>query len=68
MPTPSMSDISTASSSVPFAATGVIGDNDGSSLTIKTFIAFCAGLSMYNALELLILIFLTVSHYRSRYF
>lgn len=63
-----MINASDASSSVDFAGRGVIGAYEGSSFTIKALIVFCAGLSTYNALELIILIFLTFSNYRSFYF
>lgn len=50
------------------AAAGVAGGYDGNSLSLKIIIAFFSGLSIYNALELAILIFITFSRYRGLYF
>lgn len=40
----------------------------GDSLSLKTIIAFLIGLSLYNALELIILIFVTFNKYQGVYF
>jgi hypothetical protein len=50
------------------AAAGVTGGYDGNSLSLKIIIAFFSGPSIYNALELAILIFITFSRYRGLYF
>ncbi|KAJ5820119.1 hypothetical protein N7474_005710 [Penicillium riverlandense] len=50
------------------AVPGVIGAYGGRSFAIQALIVFCAGLSMYNAVELVILIFLTFTHYHGLYF
>ncbi|KAJ9655662.1 hypothetical protein H2201_008757 [Coniosporium apollinis] len=64
-----MSDNSTSlSRSTPPAAAGVTGGYEGHSLTLKILIGFFAGLSIYNALELTALVFLTFSRYRGLYF
>jgi hypothetical protein len=57
-----------ASNSIPFAAPGVTGSYQGNSLALKTTVVFCAGLSIFNALELLILIFFTFSRFNTIYF
>lgn len=54
--------------SIPSAAPGVTGSYEGDSLALKATVIFCAGLSMYNAVELLILIFSTFSRYATVYF
>jgi hypothetical protein len=64
-----MADLaSTDSASAPIAAPGVTGSYTGSSFTLKAAVIFCAGLTIYNAIELLILIFSTFSRYATVYF
>ena len=59
----------TASSSNPGSAgRGISGGYEGDSLTLKVCIAFFLGLAMYNAVELLILIFGTFSKFKGLYF
>ncbi|KAJ5579159.1 hypothetical protein N7450_008026 [Penicillium hetheringtonii] len=57
-----------SSDSVPTAAPGVTGSYTGNSLALKATVILCAGLSMYNGLELLILIFSKFSRYATVYF
>jgi hypothetical protein len=64
----SMPNTSTASSSIPFAPPGVTESYNGNSLALKATVVVSAGLSIYNAIELLILIFSTFSRYRTLYF
>ena len=54
------------SSAAPGA--GITGGYNGDSLAIKIFIAFFAGLSMYNAVELIALVFFTFTRYKGVYF
>jgi hypothetical protein len=64
-----MSDKSTYSSgSISSAATGVIGAYDGDSFGLKVIIILFASMAMYNAVELLVLVFMTFSRYRGLYF
>lgn len=64
-----MSSNSTSSSSSPSSAgLGITGGYDGDSLALKVIIAFFLGLSMYNVVELLILIFGTFTKFRGLYF
>lgn len=64
-----MSEKAAASSTPdPLAAPGVIGAYEGSSLTLRVLIVWCTSLTIYNAVELLILIPFIFSHYRSFYF
>lgn len=63
-----MSDISIQSRSSLSAAAGVTGSYEGNSVALKVLVVFCAGLSIYNAFELVALVFLTFSHYRTLYF
>jgi hypothetical protein len=46
---------------------GITGSYEGS-LTLKLVIAFCIGLAIYNALELVVLVFLTFNRYSGVYF
>ncbi|EON66337.1 hypothetical protein W97_05730 [Coniosporium apollinis CBS 100218] len=62
------SNTTSSSDSIHSAATGVTGGYEGNSLALKVLIAFFLGLSMYNAIEILILVFLTFSRYRGLYF
>lgn len=64
-----MSDNSTSSSSsTSSAAAGVIGAYDGDSFGLKVIIVLFASLAMYNAVELLVLVFMTFYRYRGLYF
>ena len=47
---------------------GITGGYSGDSLAMKAVIAVFAALSIYNALELIALIFLTFTHYKGVYF
>ncbi|EXJ96187.1 hypothetical protein A1O1_01313 [Capronia coronata CBS 617.96] len=59
----------TASSSSPSSAgLGITGGYEGDSLALKVMIAFFLGLSMYNVVELQILIFGTFHRFRGLYF
>ncbi|KIW26489.1 uncharacterized protein PV07_09580 [Cladophialophora immunda] len=62
------SNSSASSSSFSSAAEGITGGYTGDSLTIKVMIAFFLGLSLYNALELQVLIFGTFKRFRGLYF
>jgi hypothetical protein len=50
------------------AAPGVTGGYDGDSLALKIVIGLFTGLTIYNAIELAVLILLTFSHYTGLYF
>ena len=67
---PAMSVIATSSHQrlVGKAAPGVTGAYDGHSLAWKFSIAFFAGVTIYNALELIIVIFVYFTRYRGVYF
>ncbi|KAL2402466.1 hypothetical protein ABEF95_002315 [Exophiala dermatitidis] len=60
--------ISSSSSSPNSPGLGITGGYDGDSLTLKVVIAFFLGLSMYNVVELQILIFGTFNKFRGLYF
>lgn len=47
---------------------GITGSYNEDPLAIKVITAFFAGLAMYNALELLVIVFLTFSRYNGLYF
>lgn len=49
-------------------STGITGDYNADPLAIKVITAFFAGLAMYNALELIVIVFLTFSRYNGLYF
>lgn len=49
-------------------STGITGSYTSDPLALKIITAFFAGLAMYNALELLVIVFLTFSRYRGVYF
>jgi hypothetical protein len=49
-------------------STGITGSYNEDPLAIKVITAFFAGLAMYNALELLVIVFLTFSRYSGVYF
>jgi len=64
-----MSSNSTSSSSSPVSAgLGITGGYEGDSLALEVIIAFFLGLSMYNVVELLILIFGTFNKFKGLYF
>lgn len=64
-----MSSNSTSASSSPVSAgLGITGGYEGDSLALKVIIAFFLGLSMYNVIELLILIFGTFNKFKGLYF
>lgn len=63
-----MSAITNSNSSWTSPGAGITGGYNGNSLTLQIFIAFFAGLAMYNALELTAMIFLAFNHYRGLYF
>ncbi|KAF2737764.1 hypothetical protein EJ04DRAFT_86588 [Polyplosphaeria fusca] len=50
------------------AGAGITGGYTGDSLDLKIIIAFLIGLSLYNALELLLLVFVTFNKYKGVYF
>lgn len=50
------------------AGAGITEPYNGSSVTLKIFIVFGAGLAMYNSCELIGMIFLTFTRYRGLYF
>ncbi|KAI8935717.1 hypothetical protein NX059_007238 [Plenodomus lindquistii] len=50
------------------AGAGITGGYTGDSLSLKIIIALLLGLSLYNALELIVLIFVTFQRYRGVYF
>lgn len=59
----------TASSSSPSSAgLGITGGYEGDSLALKVIIAFFLGLSLYNVVELQVLIFSTFNRFRGLYF
>ncbi|OAP55137.1 hypothetical protein AYL99_10837 [Fonsecaea erecta] len=62
------SNSSASSSSFSSAAEGITGGYTGDSLTIKVMIAFFLGLSLYNAIELQVLIFGTFKKFKGLYF
>ncbi|KAF1995166.1 hypothetical protein P154DRAFT_350206 [Amniculicola lignicola CBS 123094] len=47
---------------------GITGSYDGHSLSLMIIIAFLIGLAIYNAIELLLLVFITFQRYRGLYF
>ncbi|KAF2178617.1 hypothetical protein K469DRAFT_731629 [Zopfia rhizophila CBS 207.26] len=50
------------------AGAGITGGYTGDSLSLRIIIAFFIGLALYNALELIILIFVTFNKYKGLYF
>ncbi|KAH9860744.1 hypothetical protein J1614_012076 [Plenodomus biglobosus] len=50
------------------AGAGITGGYTGDSLSLKIIIAFLIGLSLYNALELIVIVFVTFQRYRGLYF
>jgi hypothetical protein len=57
-----------STSSIRFAAQGVLGGYDVSSLALQVIIGLSTGMTMYNAVELVVLILITFSRYRGLYF
>jgi hypothetical protein len=57
-----------STSAIRFAAQGVLGGYDGDSLALKVIIGLMTGLTMYNALELVVLVLMTFRRYRGLYF
>jgi len=53
---------------IRFAAQGVLGGYDGDSLALQVIIGLATGLTMYNALELVVLVLITFRRYRGLYF
>jgi hypothetical protein len=62
------SNSTASSSSLSSAGAGITGGYEGDSLTLKVLMAFFLGLSIYNVLELQVLIFGTFSRYKGLYF
>ncbi|KAF1920245.1 hypothetical protein BDU57DRAFT_534041 [Ampelomyces quisqualis] len=50
------------------AGAGITGGYTGDSLSLKIIIAFLLGLSLYNAIELIVLLFVTFQRYHGLYF
>ncbi|KAH7356144.1 hypothetical protein BKA66DRAFT_428643 [Pyrenochaeta sp. MPI-SDFR-AT-0127] len=50
------------------AGAGITGGYTGDSLSLKIIIALLLGLSLYNAIELIVLVFVTFQRYRGLYF
>jgi hypothetical protein len=59
---------SNSTSAIRFAAQGVLGGYDGDSLALKVIIGLGNGLTMYNAIELVVLVLITFRRYRGLYF
>ncbi|KAJ4370444.1 hypothetical protein N0V83_004962 [Neocucurbitaria cava] len=57
-----------AQGSFESAGAGITGGYTGDSLSLQIIIAFLIGLSLYNALELIVLAFVTFQRYRGLYF
>ncbi|KAF1830011.1 hypothetical protein BDW02DRAFT_650943 [Decorospora gaudefroyi] len=57
-----------AQGSLESAGTGITGGYTGDSLPLKIIIAFFLGLSLYNAIELIVLTLVTFQRYRGLYF
>ena len=62
------SNSTASSSSYSSAGDGITGGYEGDSLAVKVLIAFFLGLSIYNAIELQILIFGTFNKFKGIYF
>ncbi|KAK1914745.1 hypothetical protein P3342_010734 [Pyrenophora teres f. teres] len=54
--------------SLEFAGVGITGGYTGSSLPLQIIIAFFLGLSLYNAIELIVLALVTFQRYQGLYF
>ncbi|KAK5114049.1 hypothetical protein LTR85_010355 [Meristemomyces frigidus] len=65
---PSPVNDSSSSTSWTSPGAGITGGYDGNSETLRIFIVFFAGLAMYNAAELIIIIFLNFNRYSGMYF
>ena len=64
-----MSDnASSSSSDWTSPGAGIAGGYNGHSNTLRIFIVFFAGLAMYNAVELVIMVFLTFKRFQGVYF
>ncbi|KAH7072619.1 hypothetical protein BKA63DRAFT_47269 [Paraphoma chrysanthemicola] len=50
------------------AGAGITGGYTGDSLSLKIIIAFLLGLALYNAIELIVLVFVTFQRYHGLYF
>ena len=57
-----------SASSIRSAAQGVLGGYNGDSLALQVIIGLGTGLTVYNAIELVVLILITFSRYRGLYF
>ncbi|CAI6341777.1 unnamed protein product [Periconia digitata] len=57
-----------AQGSLDSAGAGITGGYTGDSLSLQIIIAILLGLSLYNAIELIVLIFVTFQKYRGLYF
>lgn len=65
---PSPLSDSSSSSSWTSPGAGITGGYNGNSQTLRIFIVFFAGLAVYNACELIIMVLLTFHRYRGLYF
>lgn len=65
---PSPVDDSSSSASWTSPGAGITGGYDGNNATLRMFIVFFAGLAMYNAVELTVMIFLTFTRCSGTYF
>lgn len=63
-----MASNTSSSASWTSPGAGITGGYDGNSETLRMFIVFFAGLAMYNACELVVIIFLTFKRFRGLYF
>ncbi|KAF2159033.1 hypothetical protein M409DRAFT_30451 [Zasmidium cellare ATCC 36951] len=63
-----MASNSSASASWTSPGAGITGGYDGNSQTLRIFIVFFSGLAMYNAVELITIIFLSFNRFRGLYF
>ena len=63
-----MSSTGSAQSSETASIAGITGGYDGDSFTLKVVIALFLGLSLYNAVELTTLLFVTFVRYKGVYF
>ncbi|KAK3115196.1 hypothetical protein LTR53_005700 [Teratosphaeriaceae sp. CCFEE 6253] len=65
---PSPVDGSASSTSWVSPGAGITGGYNGGSQTLRIFIVFFGGLAMYNACEIIVMVFLTFNSYRGLYF
>lgn len=65
-----MSDTGVPSSAPSWTSpgAGITGGYNGNSEALRIIIVFFAGLAIYNACELVMMVFLTFNHYRGLYF